>query len=117
MGNTKIKVEEAPVKMEDPIVARAEVLEGPTQTTEDHYEGWTRPSYHGLPTDLSYQSHYQPYDNIQKMHLSEEQVLRDVIRYTKKKGKRIRDHAPAVAQVISQSLEEYPELQVAYLRS
>ena len=82
---------------------------------ELHRDGWQEPQRHGMPTDISYKSHYVPFDHIPPLHVSEDQILRDVISHTKVPG--ILNHHPAVAQVVVQSLEEYPELQQEYLHS
>lgn len=82
---------------------------------ERHPAGWLEPAQGGISTDLSYQAFYVPFDTIPPMQMSEGDVLRDVIRHTQKRG--IRNHHPAVAQVVFQSLSEYPELANAYLQS
>ena len=82
---------------------------------ELHPDGWQEPQPFGIPTDLSYQTYYVPFDSIPPLHVSENQILKDVIRHTQEPG--IGNHHPAVAQVVVQSLEEYPELQHAYLQS
>ena len=82
---------------------------------EPHSSGWLDHQYNGMPTDMSHQSHYVPYDSIHPLHMSEDQILKDVIKHTQTPG--IKNHHPAVAQVVFQSLEEIPELAQAYLQS
>jgi hypothetical protein len=82
---------------------------------EVHTGGWTEIQIHGLPTDLSYQSNYVPFDQLFPLYVSENQILDDVIKHTQKPG--IKNHHPAVSQVVIQSLEEIPELQQLYLQS
>ena len=82
---------------------------------ERHPAGWLEPAPGGISVDLSYKANYVPFDTIPQLQMSEGEVLRDVIRHTQKPG--IRNHHPAVAQVVFQSLSEYPELANAYLQS
>ena len=82
---------------------------------ELHADGWQHPTPFGIPTDLSYQPWYVPFDSIPALTVSEDQILRDVVSHTAEPG--ISNHHPAVAQVVVQSLEEYPELRNAYLQS
>jgi len=81
---------------------------------EPHASGWLEPQNYGIPTDISY-ANYVPWDSIQPIYMSEDQILKDVIAHTQVPG--IRNHHPAVAQVVFQSLEEIPELSHAYLQS
>ena len=110
---------EQPVKMRDPMeIGEEDIREFQDSMDVDielHPDGWQEPQEYGIPTDLSYQASYVPFDSIPPLHVSEDQILRDVVRHTQTPG--IRNHHPAVAQVVFQSLEEYPELRHAYLQS
>ena len=106
--------------MQDPLAVQAEdiheFLEDPMSVPlERHPSGWTEPSPSGISMDLSYQANYVPFDSIPPLYVSEDEILKDVIRHTQKPG--IKNHHPAVAQVVFQSLEEFPELRHAYLNS
>ena len=76
---------------------------------------WSHETPHGLPEDLHYQVEHTAWDTIPPLFLGEEQILRDLIRMTLVGG--IANHHPAVAQVVFQSLQPYPELAHAYLQS
>ena len=82
---------------------------------ELHPDGWQEKQPYGIPTDMSYQAYYVPFDSIPVLTVSEDQILKDVLKHTEEPG--ILNHHPAVAQVVVQSLEEFPELQHAYLQS
>jgi hypothetical protein len=77
--------------------------------------GWSEPQEYGIPTDISYQANILPFDQLHPLTWSEDRILQDVVRHTKKAG--IGNHHPEIAKVVLQSFEEHPELQVAYLQS
>ena len=76
---------------------------------------WGQETPHGLPVDLHYQANHTPWDAIPPLFVGEDQILKDLIRMTVGSG--IGAHHPAVAQVVFQSLQPYPELADAYLQS
>ena len=77
---------------------------------------WSLETPHGLPNDLNYQADHTAWDTIPPLFVGEDQILRDLIRMTSAGGG-IGSHHPAVAQVVFQSLQPYPELVNAYLQS
>ena len=112
-------MEEPAVSMPDPMnlpiapMARDEIPHEFGSRTS--FATWSQETPHGMPDDLHYQANHTAWDTIPPLYVGEDQILKDLIRMTASGG--IGEHHPAVAQVVFQSLQPYPELAHAYLQS
>ena len=69
----------------------------------------------GIPTDMAPKPDLLPYDQLYNLTWHEDRILKDGLKHTVLDG--IRNHHPEIAKVIVQSFDEYPDLQMAYIRS
>ena len=101
------------VQFADEPVRGVEVLD--ERTPIYNKSAWLTPSPFGLPVDLAYRASQTPACDLNPKFMRDEHVLQNLKAMTK--GKKTREHHPAVQQAVVKSLTPYPELLEHYMHS